>query len=167
MCMKYINVTTRCYKSITTEENNIVSYDIPFTSIRCNDDENGHIYINNFSIVTHINALGTNNDKHKNDNPLEKGRKLDFIIRLTKCSTDESKRIGYDLDSFTIDLGGIQESGKAERACFDFVNYTRTTNVDKLELPGGIGRYVIKVLVKDSEENEYTIQTMFQLTVAA
>lgn len=164
MCKKYVNASARCYKSITSVDNNVMSYDIPFMSIRHDDNEN-MVVISRFSIVTNIDFLGTNNETHKKDNPLESGRTLEFVIRLTKCNSDENKRIGYDLDSFSINLAEMRETGQLGKACFGFLNYTRTTNVDELELPGGTGKYVIKVLIKDSEEDDYTIQAMSQLIV--
>lgn len=164
MCKKYVNVSTRCYKSITTIENSVISYNAPFTIIRHEDCGEG-VAISDFAIVTDIDFLGTNNEEHKKENPLESRKKLDFIIRLTKCSLDERERIGYDLASFSIDLNELYEAGLVNKACFGFINCTRTTNVDKLELPGGLGRYVIKVLIKDSEDKEYTIQAMSQLNV--
>lgn len=164
MCKKYVNVSSRCYKSITSIENSVVSYDVPFVSIRHDNGANG-VTINKFAIVTSIDFLGTNNETHRKENPLECKQTLDFIIRLTKCSSEEGKRIGYDLDSFSINLGEMYEKEQVNKACFDFLNYTRTTKVDNLDLPGGVGKYVIKVLIKDSKEKEYTIQAMSQLIV--
>lgn len=59
----------------------------------------------------------------------------------------------------------MYKNGKVNTACFDFLNYTKITNVKKLNLPGGIGKYVIKILVKSSSEDEYSIQSMTQLTI--
>ena len=59
----------------------------------------------------------------------------------------------------------MYETDQVCKACFDFLNYTRTTKIDKIELPGGSGKYVIKILIKDSEDQNYTIQTMSQLVV--
>lgn len=164
MCKTYVNASARCYKSITSIDNNVMSYDIPFTSIR-HDNEGDQIVISRFSIVTCIDFLGTGNEDRKNENPLESRRTLDFIIRLTKCSNDERRRIGYDLDSFSINLAEMYETEQIGTACFDYLNYTRTTNVDKIDLPMGLGKYVIKVLIKDSEDENYTIQSMSQLVV--
>lgn len=164
MCMKYVNASARCYKSISTADNSVVSYDIPFTSIR-HDDNGVEASIAKFSIVTNIDFLGTSNEIHKSENPLESRKKLDFIIRLTKCSVEKEKRIGYDLDSFSVDLDDMYEDNQVNMACFGFLNYTRTTNVDKIVLPGGMGKYVIKILIKESEKADYTIQSMSQLTV--
>lgn len=164
MCKKYVNVSARCYKSVTSVDNSVMSYDIPFTSIRHDDDKNG-VSVSKFTIVTTIDFLGTNNETHKTENPLESKRKLDFIIRLTKCSNDENKRIGYDLEKFSIDLEDIYKNDQVNKACFDYVNYTRITKIDKLGLPGGLGKYVIKILIKDAKEDDYTIQTMSPLTV--
>lgn len=164
MCMKYVNASARCYKGITITENKIISYDIPFTGIK-HDSDGDTLSISKFSVVTNIDFLGTNNDVHKSENPLECQRTLDFIIRLTKCSADKEKRIGYDLDHFSIDLADLYRNNQVHMACFGFLNYTRTTNIDKIQLPGGLGKYVIKVLIKDSQENEYTIQSISQITV--
>ena len=119
MCMKYVNASARCYKAITSVDNNVMSYDIPFISIR-HDNVGTQIAISKFVIVTSIDFLGTNNEEHKSENPLESKRTLDFIIRLSKCSSDESKRIGYDLDCFSINLAEMYETDQVCKACFDF-----------------------------------------------
>jgi len=90
---------------------------------------------------------------------------IDFIIRLTKCNKLEEKRLGFDLDCFSINLKEMARCGQIENACFDFMNYTRITNIDQLDLPGESGKYVIKVLVKNSEDQTYTIQLMISLTI--
>lgn len=164
MCMKYVNTSARCYKSITSVDNNVISYDIPFISIR-HDNVDTQIAISKFAIVTSIDFLGTNSEDHKSENPLENKRTLDFIIKLSKCSSDESKRIGYDLDCFTINLAEMYATGQVGKACFDFLNCTRTTNIDHIVLPGGTGKYVIKVLIKYTEDENYTIQSMSPLVV--
>lgn len=164
MCKKYVNASVRCFKSITLDGDKIVSYDVPFVQIRL-DTDTSEISISNFYLVTTIDFLGTNNESHKKENMLESKKKLDFIIRLTKCSPDENQRIGCDLDTFSIDLNDMYEKRQVNQACFGFFNYTRNTKVDKLKLPGGSGKYVIKVLIKDADEKDYTIQSMSQLLV--
>ena len=164
MCKKYVNASVRCFKSITLNGNNIVSYDVPFVKIFV-DTNTTEISISDFFLVTTIDFLGTNNENHKNENMLESKKKLDFIIRLTKCSADENKRIGCDLDTFSIDLNEMYKQDQVNQACFGFFNYTRNTKIDKLKLPGGSGKYVIKVLIKEADEEDYTIQTMSQLLV--
>lgn len=164
MCEKYINATTRCYKSATYIDDYIRSYNVPFSDISHDTDANGDS-IGDFILVTMIDFLGTGNEAHKEENPLESRKKLDFIIRLTKCSSDKDKRIGYDLDTFSIDLDELHKKNQVNQACFEYLNYTRTTKVDKLVLPGGVGKYVIKVLVKESDKDGYSIQTMSPLVV--
>lgn len=163
MCMKYVNASAKCFKSITIAGNSVVSYDIPFTSIR--HDDGVSMSIGKFSVVTNIDFLGTANEEHKSENPLESRKTLDFIIRLTKCDTEKEKRLGYDLDSFSINLSDMYDNNQVSMACFGFLNYTRTTNIDRIALPGGTGKYVIKILIKDSLEDDYTIQSMSQLVI--
>lgn len=163
MCMKYVNASAKCYKSITVADNSVVSYDIPFTSIR--HDDGVSMSIGKFAIVTNIDFLGTSNEQHRSENPLESRRTLDFIIRLTKCDAEKGKRLGFDLDAFSINLSEMYDNDQVNMACFGFLNYTRTTNVDKIVLPGGTGKYVIKILIKDSTEDDYTIQSMSQLVI--
>lgn len=164
MCMKYINTTARCFKSILMENDKIISYNAPFKSIKSNSDSDV-ISIDTFSVVTQIDFLGTNTDSNKMENPLEQKQKIDFIIRLTKCDLDETKRIGFDLDTFSIDLEEMYDKEQVYMACFGFLNYTRITNIDKLTLPGGTGKYVIKVLAKQSNQSEYAIQSMTYLSI--
>ena len=165
MSMKYINATAACFKSVSINNNKIVSYNAPFNQIHA-VTENDTPVIDSFSIVTQIDFLGTDSSLQKADNPLEMRTTEDFIIRLTKCDPDEANRLGRDLDSFSIDLAEMYEKERVDRACLDFLSYTRITNVKKLDLPKGAGEYVIKILIKDAEDEDYSIQSIMKLTVA-
>lgn len=164
MCMKYVNTTATCFKSVTMDNNKIVAYNAPFDTIKSIEESN-ILSLDNFSIITQIDFLGTSSSEHKEDNPLKMEKTVDFIIRLTKCDQNEENRVGRDLDRFSVNLKEMHERKKVDRACFDFFNYTRITNVDKLDLPKGAGKYVIKVLIKDSEDTEYSIQSMTKLII--
>lgn len=162
--MKYINANATCFKSVVMDGNKIVSFNAPFELIKSTEID-GVLYIEDFSLVTQIDFWGTSDLAHKQNNPLEHKKTIDFIIRLTKCAKSGNERIGFDLDNFSINLEDMYKNGKVNTACFDFLNYTKITNVKKLNLPGGIGKYVIKILVKSSSEDEYSIQSMTQLTI--
>lgn len=164
MCMKYVNASIRCYKSATAVNGVVTAYESPFVKIKC-IPEDDKIFIKDFYVVTAIDFLGTNNSEHYADNPLAQKGKYDFIIRITKCSADEDERIGYDLRTFSIDIDDMYLNNLVEKACFDYANVTKTVYVDSLELPGGTGRYVIKVLVKKAEDTRYSIQSMAPLFV--
>lgn len=164
MCMKYVNTTATCYKSVVIENEKIASFNAPFMSIKSIENESG-VFLDDFTVVTQIDFLGTNNPKHKADNPLEQKKTIDFIVRLTKCVKEPSKRVAYDLDNFSIDLADMDEKQQVDLACFGFLNYTRITNVKGLDLPGGTGKYVIKILVKNAEDKEYSIQSMSKLII--
>lgn len=164
MCMKYVNTITNCFKSVSKENNCIVSFNAPFESIIATIKD-GQSSINDFVVLTLVNILGTGDESKIVDNPLSNKKTIDFIIRLTKCDANEENRIGYDLDRFSINLADMDEKKQIDHACFEFFNYTRMTNVDHIPLQGGVGKYVIKVLIKDSEQEEYTIQSMTKLTI--
>ncbi len=164
MCMKYVNATATCFKLVTMDNNKIIAYNAPFNSIK-SIEENNTLSLDNFSIITQIDFLGTSSPEHQTENPLEMKKTVDFIIRLTKCDSIEENRLGKDLDCFSIDLTEMYEKKQVSKACFGFFNYTRITNVDKLDLPKGPGKYVIKVLIKDSEDTEYSIQSMTRLII--
>ncbi|MCM1246367.1 MAG: hypothetical protein NC293_12065 [Roseburia sp.] len=162
--MKYVNANTTCFKSVIMDGDKIVSFNAPFEVIKATNIDNT-LFIEDFSLVTQIDFLGTSDSEHKMENPLEQKKTVDFIVRLTKCTRKEEDRLGFDLDSFSIDLEDIYKKEKVDTACFDFFNYTKITNVKRLDLPCGDGKYVIKVLIKGSEEEEYSIQSMTQLTI--
>lgn len=164
MCKKYINATTSCYKSTTILNNAIHSMNAPFRSIKSRSEDNT-LCIDDFVVLTEISFIGTKNKENEFDNPLEQDKKVDFIIRLTKCDKEFENRIGLDLDKFTIDLKEIREKNQVNKACFDFYNYTRIINTGIIKLQGGTGKYVIKVLVKYAEDNDYSIQSIAPLTV--
>lgn len=158
MCMKNLNVTTCCYKNVTTKENRIVSFDEPFTGLVLNKTLDCKLTTGPFVVATQINIMGTNQESHKQDNPLEQRKSLDFVIRLTKRDRDPEKQLGVDLDAFTIDLQDLDSS--IDQACYSFFNYTRVTRVKDLELIGGTGHYVVKVIVKESSSEKWIFQSL-------
>lgn len=162
MCKKYVNANVSCYKSISTVDNHILSLNAPLSSLKINKNNKG---VDNFVIVTKFNFLGTNNSASQRNNVLFNREKINIIIRLTKCDEDVNKRLGNDIDKFTIDLEQAYNDKQVSVACFDFYDYTRVTNVDCItELPKA-GLYVIKVLIKTESEEKYTIQSMSKFLV--
>lgn len=164
MCMKYVNANATCFKSVVMDGDKIISFNAPFEVIKSTNKADA-IYIEDFSVVTQIDFLGTSDSDRKMENPLEQKKTIDFIVRLTKCTRSEEGRLGFDLDSFSVNLEDMYKKNQVNTACFDFLNYTKVTNVERLALPCGTGKYVLKVLIKASEEKEYSIQSMMQLTI--
>lgn len=164
--MKYTNVAISCYQSVAMLDSSIVSLSCPFDKITV-DPKEDVVSIGNFFVVTHINLLGTNDEENKHYSILEKGENLDVIVRLTKCDIDENNQRYIDLDCFTVDLQDEENKKNIHKACFSYFNYKRITKIEPIKLPLGIGTYVIKVLVKESsqEDTKYTIQSMSHLSV--
>lgn len=162
MCMKYVNVISTLYDSISTVSGNIASFNAPLNQIEIKDVNNPEI--SNLTIVTDLNFLGTNDKSKIKDNVLINQDKVDIIIRLTKCDKNVQNRIGYDIDAFSIDFKKIEKE-QLETACFDFYNHTRITEIGKIPLVGGTGNYVLKVLIKKSSEKDYSIQFMRKLAI--
>lgn len=160
VCMKYLNTTICCYKSISKEQGKVVSLNGPFNSMSITADETKS-YIEDFFIVTQFNLLGTNKTSEKELSAIESKRNIDVIIRITKLSKEENDRLGFDVDRFTIDISDIQ----IDLACFHYSNYNRITPIEKLSLPKGIGSYVIKVLTKFEDQKNYSVQSMYAFQV--
>ena len=162
MCMKYINATTRCYKSVIKNDNGqILSYGEPFVEIIGNM-VNGYAVIRNFVIQTEVSVLGTANPEHESENPISRKDKLHFTLRLTKCDPDETKRTGTDLASWEIDFKQLSEEKALSLACYPFYNKMFVTQVKEIEFPYfDTGKYVLKVLVRNTDNPEDdTIQSM-------
>lgn len=75
MCMKYINANATCFKSVVMDGNKIVSFNAPFELIKSTEID-GVLYIEDFSLVTQIDFLGTSDPAHKQNNPLEHKKPL-------------------------------------------------------------------------------------------
>ncbi len=165
MCMKYLNATVECYQSVLKSDNSIVSLNGPLDKIVVNENSEGVFSVGGFAVVTHVNMLGTDKPENKEKSTLEKQEKLEVIVRLTRCDKDDSKQIGIDLDEFVIDPYAEENKRNIHQACFLYFNYKRVTEVDNIVVPFGKGTYVIKVLVKESGQNQLTIQSMTYLSI--
>lgn len=168
MCMKYVNATIGCYNSVTKLEDSIVSFNTPLNTLAAQKSQD-QVTVGDFSVVTCFNFIGTNNPEHKLENVLASREAVNIIIRLTKCDKDPDKRIGFDLDTFIIDFNEAYDKGKIDTACFDYYNFTRITDVEKLTLPEKTGNYVLKVLIKkvSDPEEKTTIQAMSHIFVSS
>lgn len=167
MCMKYVNATTRCYKSIVQDgQGGFQSFVAPFDTL-CGEFQNDHVVIRNFFIKTEISILGTSNPEKESENPICRGDNLHFTLRLTKCDRDPQKRLGIDLDKFDINLKELKEKDLLLHACYPFCTTTRITNVKEIEFPEfDTGKYVLKVLVRATDDaKDDTIQSMSPFTV--
>lgn len=167
MCMRYVNVTARCFDSVLIRDNDtIVSLSGPFDTIN-GERQNENVHIPGFYILTEIAIMGTAKDENKNINPVISGKTLNFTIRLTKCDKDPAKQIGIDLDKFSIDLKTIDEKKLLSHACYPFYNQLRVTKVNGVVFPEfDTGKYVLKVLVNDTgDHNDDVIQSMTSFTV--
>lgn len=177
MCMKYINAIVTPYASVlSTPSGGVVTLHAPLGSVRCRDIKDGKAILEDFAVVTDLNFLGTADETHKKENPLEQGKKIGFIIRLTKCSPDVNARKYVDLDSFVIDLAEVKDKGWASKACFDYYNYTHLTKMpeDIRWIPvDGEGRpmagsYVLKVIVEDIDgDGKQSVQAMCPLQIVS
>lgn len=166
MCMKYLNATLSCYKSVVMVDNSVTSLNWPFDKISANINEDGNFFIEDFFVVTQINLLGTQKEDKKQYSTLEKRENLEVKIRLTKCDKDENNQRYIDLDCFVIDFNNEENKKNIHTACFDYFNYKRITTVHSIELPLGTGTYVIKVIVKEASQKKETVQSMNYLYVS-
>lgn len=166
MCMRYVNATARCYDSVLTRDNTILSFSGPFNRI-VGQERDGKVYIPSFSILTEIAIMGTAKEDNKALNPVESGKTLHFTLRLTKCDKDPEKQMGLDLEKFEIDLKGLNEQGCLSVACYPFYNELRVTRVNGILFPEfDTGKYVLKVLVNETgNPKDDMIQSMSAFTV--
>ncbi len=164
MCKKYVNVTVDCFGDIESCDLEPIVFKYPFDKI-ITDKVCDSYRTKAFHLVTNINVLGTSDETKKKNNVLymDDG-KLDFIVRLTKCDPDTSKRSFYDLDEFQLNVKELRERNKVDGACFEFVNYSQITMVPPIDLQVP-GMYVIKVLIKEGKEKDYSVQFIKKLIV--
>lgn len=167
MCMKYVNATAICYDStLKNKDGAVYSFNGPFNTIKL-IEENGRYFVRDFAIQTTVSVLGTGNETNKAENPICRGDKLRFTLRLTKCDRDPKKRLGIDLSQFEIDLKELNENDNLSVACYPYYNTMFVSFIEEIELPYvDSGKYVLKVLVRNTDNSrDDTIQSMSDFTV--
>lgn len=161
MCKKYINSTLSFFKSITMENQKILALNAPIDVVPI-IEKNNKSYIDEFIILIQTNIL--ENSKQIN-NPITDDEQLDFIVRLTKCSKNKNERLGYDLNKFTINIKELKDNNMLDKACFRFYNETRSITVSDIPLDVEEGDFVIKLLVKGKNDDDYSIQSMRKIRI--
>lgn len=157
--MQYVNANIALFREISKNQNDIITFTNPFESIVVEEKT-----ISDFAIVSYITLLGSN--KKRVDNILDRHGKIDVCIRITKCTPNDSERISYDLDKFSIDTKD-EVNIVYNDACVPYLNYKRITNIGKIEfnLSEPKGSYVIKLLIKEPTDEKYTVQSLCHLNI--
>lgn len=163
MCKSNINIIANLYKNYT-DENNIKTFEAPFDTIIATKEE-GMSYIENFFIVIDYRILGTSDEKKKNDNVLINKKNLKIKLRLYKLSSDPSKQYFTDLTETNVDLGS--DDIHISHACVDYVSLRQLLKVKRINLEDkiGLGNFVLKILIKTEEEEQWTVQSLTPLRI--
>lgn len=166
MCKRYVNATMALFSDIKLSTDGIPQSFIGlFDTVDYKVDKNKQINLPPFYILTRFTFLGTKSEDLSTPNPMRDNTRFHIKIRLTKCSSEDKEQQYIDLDQFVIDIANETPS----RACFDYLNVTHITQQPNLVLEPGDGKYVIKVLIRDEDEEQngekYTIQSMYPLLV--
>ena len=159
MCMKYVNCTVQCFDKGVRNIFAPMTFSSIIGSVE-SKEKNGSYYIDGFTINTFINIRGTGDGNNPN-NPLDMKKTLDFRIRLTKMDPDINNRLSYDLKNFRIDLSN---QDIIKKACFPYVDIIDIIDVKGVSLQSK-GNYVIKVLIKESNESLFDVQMLHPFTV--
>jgi hypothetical protein len=135
MDMRFLNTNVQCFKEVKNNRLCEIIREIP--SVRT---ENGFA-IGKFFVAIFVNGRGS-------------AGKLDFKIRLTKLENNTNKQKSKDLKDFSINFKNdniiVDQVNIAEVQCFD---------VPKK------GEYLIKVLVKEKDEEKYHINSLHVIKI--
>ena len=110
-----------------------------------------------------FDLLGTTKQEEQATNIVNGKQSIDVLIRMTKISKNTEKQFTWDVSKFTInpDIESIHE------ACVPFINITRAVNINKLYLNEDyVGKYAVKVLMKNPNEELWTLQSVSQLIIS-
>lgn len=167
MCVQNVNATLSLFTEVRNMEiQGAQEFVRPFDII-VSKSINDNKYIGGFYIVVDITLLSTTNEEKKKNNVVYNNQKLDILIRLTKSSKDEEKRLSLDIDEFTIDASNINLV--KTNACVDYINYKKIKKIDtnaiQLSPEVGTGDYIFKVLVKRPCDSEYQVQSIHNLRI--
>lgn len=167
MCVQNVNATVSLFTEVRNiEMQGAQEFVRPFDII-VSKNINDNKYIGGFYIVVDITLLSTTNKEKQKTNVVYNNQKIDILIRLTKSSKDEEKRLSLDIDEFTIDASN--DNLVKRNACVDYINYKKIKKIDvnaiQLSPEAGTGDYIFKVLVKRPCDNEYQVQSIHYLRI--
>lgn len=167
MCVQNVNATLSLFSEVRNiEMQGAQEFVRPFDII-VSKGINDNKFIGGFYIVVDITLLSTTNEEKKKNNVVYNKQKLDVLIRLTKSSEDEDKRLSLDIDEFVIDTSN--ENIVKTNACVPYINYKKIKKIDngaiQLSPEVGTGDYIFKVLVKRPCDNEYQVQSIHNLRI--
>lgn len=167
MCVQNVNATVSLFTEVRNiEMQGAQEFVRPFDII-VSKNINDNKYIGGFYIVVDITLLSTTNEEKQKTNVIYNNQKIDILIRLTKSSKDEERRLSLDIDEFTIDASN--DNLIKRNACVDYINYKKIKKIDvnaiQLSPEAGTGDYIFKVLVKRPCDAEYQVQSIHNLRI--
>ena len=158
MCMKNVNATIFTCVETQGYTKGVQSLIGLYDSIIPKRQEEDKFYLENLNVVLDFNIIFSK-DESKNEFVL--GKSYDFKVRLTHVDSG----CGVDLHKFTLSLN----EDDLTKWCRDFYESTHTIQVPYIFLPKGLGRYALKLLVKekDDADRDWTVQTIKKLIIGA
>lgn len=167
MCVQNVNATISLFTDVRRAEiQGAQEFIRPFDIIISNSFNNNK-YIGGFFIVVDITLLSTTNTEKKKTNVIYNKQKIDILIRMTKSSKDKEKQLSLDIDEFAIDASN--ENRIKTNACVDYINYKKIKKIDvnaiQLSPEAGTGDYIFKVLVKRPCDDDFQVQSIYNLRV--
>lgn len=167
MCVQNVNATVSLFSDIRNVDIQGAQEFIRPFDIIVSKNVNGNTYIGGFYIVIDITLLSTTNEGKKDTNVVYNSEKMDVLIRLTKPSKNEEKILSLDIDEFVIDASN--ESIVKKNACVPYINFKKikkiNTNAIQLSPKAGTGDYVLKVLVKRFCDQDWNVQSIYNLRI--
>lgn len=159
MCMRYVNTNVQCFDSISKSLLGHIGFSSLLNAVKAKEVCE-QVLVETFNIVTFINIRGSKNGDNP-DNPIDAKSKLEFCVRLTKLDKDPEKQLSYDIDKFCIDLS---DETQLKKSCFYYSERIEITEVKDLVL-NSKGNYVVKILVKQQNDEKYQVQMTHPLLV--
>lgn len=159
MCMRYINTNVQCFDSISKGLLGHIGFSSLLNTVGAKECGEQFL-VDTFNIVTFVNIRGSKNGD-KADNPIDAKMKLEFCVRLTKLDREPDKQLSYDIDKFYIDLS---DESQLKKSCFVYSERIEITEVKELLL-NSKGNYVVKILVKQQNDEKYQVQMTHPLVI--
>lgn len=152
MCMPSVNAIVELYR-VAGDENSPYQFFDTFVISKTQKA------LYDFNMVVTINLMGTNNESKEAENIVNRNGIQYFLIRVVRYSETNEEVAYMDIDRFSVDTSASDV--RRYYAVVPYVNYKRTIHIDEMMLQDDpCGYYVIKVLTKADQDEQWNTQSM-------
>lgn len=153
MCMKNLNITTLTFRKLNNSISSMQVFDTVVPEVVSNE-----VVLKDFNVLINTSVIIPRDPSVEDSlTTVLQGETYEVLIRMNHLHSNS----GFVLDKYEFTLG----EDNIKNICRQIYETRKVVSIPDLHLESGIGRYAIKVFVKNKKDDKWFVQSIQTLRV--